>query len=450
MAFDLNVDLGELEGAAARERDLALLTHATRINVACGFHAGDEETMRTLSRAAAERGVLLGAHVGYRDREEFGRRELGVSPSQIAAETVEQLRTLAEIAAGAGAGISHVKPHGALYHRLGADPEAARLVAAAIAAEDEQLAILTLPGSALATAAAAAGLPVLREGFADRAYTAAGGLVARGTPGAMLGPERAAAQALAIATSRAFPAADGTPLRVDVETLCVHGDEEHAIATAAAVRRAIDGPAAPVDVRAAGEQALLVTVAGPGAVGTASAAAWEAWQGVLTDLVPGHETLLLRFSGPAPDPQTVATTLGRAPGQAAPDAARAPVTIPVRYDGPDLAAVAAATGLPADEVIARHTAARYEAAFCGFLPGFAYLLGGDPALEVPRRQDPRPAIPAGSVALAGPYSAVYPRSSPGGWQLIGTTDVVLFDPDRRDPALLTPGTPVRFQAVGLP
>jgi KipI family sensor histidine kinase inhibitor len=120
------------------------------------------------------------------------------------------------------------------------------------------------------------------------------------------------------------------------------------------------------------------------------------------------------------------------------------VEIPVVYDGPDLADVARLTGLAADEVVAAHTGTPWRVAFSGFAPGFAYLVGGDPRLAVPRRERSRTSVPAGSVGLAGEYSGVYPRSSPGGWQLIGRTDAVLWDLDREPPALLRPGGEVRF------
>ena len=124
------------------------------------------------------------------------------------------------------------------------------------------------------------------------------------------------------------------------------------------------------------------------------------------------------------------------------------VEVPVRYDGPDLARVAELTGLDEPEVVARHTAGSYRSGFCGFAPGFAYLTGLDESLHVPRRDDPRTKVRAGSVGLADEFTAVYPRDSPGGWQLIGHTDIALWDIDRDPPALLTPGTPVRFVDAG--
>ncbi|QGV81699.1 5-oxoprolinase subunit PxpB [Streptomyces ficellus] len=125
------------------------------------------------------------------------------------------------------------------------------------------------------------------------------------------------------------------------------------------------------------------------------------------------------------------------------------VEIPVRYDGPDLPDVAALWGVPPADVATVHSAAEFRVAFCGFAPGFGYLTGLPEAYEVPRRATPRTAVPAGAVAMAGPYTGVYPRSSPGGWQLIGTTDAVLWDPAREPAALLSPGTRVRFVPRGV-
>ena len=120
------------------------------------------------------------------------------------------------------------------------------------------------------------------------------------------------------------------------------------------------------------------------------------------------------------------------------------IEVPVTYDGPDLADVANHTGLSEDEIVAAHTGTPWTVAFGGFAPGFAYLVGGDERLVVPRRESPRTSVPAGSVGLAGEFSGVYPRSSPGGWQLIGQTDAEMFDVDRDPPALLAPGARVRF------
>ncbi|WP_051426381.1 5-oxoprolinase subunit B family protein [Jiangella gansuensis] len=207
---------------------------------------------------------------------------------------------------------------------------------------------------------------------------------------------------------------------------------------------------APPTVRPCGDAAVLLEVTAPDEAGAldevrALHATLRAHRpdGVV-DLVPAARTVLVVF-----DP--LVTTAGRVTDAVAtlPRAATAPadlplVEIPVVYDGDDLADIARRTGLSSDDVVARHLAARYTVAFIGFAPGFAYLSGLDPALTVPRRETPRTRVPAGAVAVAERFCGIYPRPAPGGWNLLGRTDAVLWDPARTPPALLPPGTPVRF------
>jgi KipI family sensor histidine kinase inhibitor len=173
----------------------------------------------------------------------------------------------------------------------------------------------------------------------------------------------------------------------------------------------------------------------------------------LADAVTGARSLLLVADTAAalPTVRSAAADALRLPGRAAPDhldtAAGAAVEIRVHYDGPDLAHVAELTGLSPREVVAAHTGRPWQVGFAGFAPGFAYLVGGDPRLDVPRRPTPRTKVPPGSVGLAGEFSGIYPRSSPGGWQLIGRTEQVLWDLDRDPPALLRPGLRVLFVDV---
>lgn len=175
-------------------------------------------------------------------------------------------------------------------------------------------------------------------------------------------------------------------------------------------------------------------------------------EGVL-DLVPAARTLLVVARSAAELPAVragVTAVAGRLEAGSLPPASAGDVEvpIPVRYDGVDLDDVAALTGLSRQQVVAAHTGRPWTVGFCGFAPGFAYLVGGDPRLEVPRRSEPRTSVPAGAVALAGPFSGVYPRSSPGGWQVIGHTAAPLWDVSRQPPALLHPGARVRFVDLG--
>lgn len=200
-------------------------------------------------------------------------------------------------------------------------------------------------------------------------------------------------------------------------------------------------------VRDYGDRALLLECGCGSEVLALSAAIREAELPGVIDIVPGARTVLVSLTGP--DQQSAVRT--RLAGLAVPEtfAADAPAeaVIDVVYDGPDLSAVAGLTGLSVSEVIEAHTGTPWRVGFGGFAPGFAYLVDGDPRLQVPRRPEPRTRVPAGSVGLAGEFSGVYPRESPGGWQLIGRTDAPLWDIARPQPALLIPGMWVRFRAV---
>jgi KipI family sensor histidine kinase inhibitor len=196
--------------------------------------------------------------------------------------------------------------------------------------------------------------------------------------------------------------------------------------------------------RAFGERALLLECRGADEVRAAYAEALRRQQaGELrcTDIVPAAATVLL--DGLA-DRQSVLDGLSHWPTDLPDDVTGELVELPVIYDGPDLESVARHCGLPADEVVGRHRATEFVVAFCGFAPGFAYLTGLPEELHVPRLEKPRSKVPVGSVGLAGAFTGVYPRASPGGWQLIARTDARLWDVERDPPALLTPGTRVRF------
>jgi KipI family sensor histidine kinase inhibitor len=215
-----------------------------------------------------------------------------------------------------------------------------------------------------------------------------------------------------------------------------------------------------VSVRPYGRTAFLLELSDQAAVHRA----WRRLMGARTggsplfagidDVVPGARTILVVCDPDRGDPALLSDRLADgllsgtdADGGGNADAPGREVGIPVVYDGPDLDGVAALTGLSVREVVSRHTGGVWTVGFLGFGPGFAYLAGGDPALAVPRRAEPRPAVPPGAVGLAAGMSAVYPSGMPGGWQLIGHTGLVLFDPTRDPPALLAPGDRVRFQSV---
>jgi 5-oxoprolinase (ATP-hydrolysing) subunit A len=247
--IDLNADLGEGFGRWRLTDDDALLTSVTSANVACGFHAGDPVTMRRVCERAAAGGVRIGAQVSYRDLAGFGRRSMDVPAAELAAEVAYQIGALEIFARAAGAGVAYVKPHGALYNRCVRDSAQAAAVVEGVRTAGAPLPVLGLPGSELHAAATAAGLPVIDEAFADRAYRADGTLVPRGEPGAVLtDPAQVLARSVAIAAGKDVTAVDGTPLRLSARSLCVHGDTPDAASLARRIRDELAG--AGITVRA--------------------------------------------------------------------------------------------------------------------------------------------------------------------------------------------------------
>ena len=238
--MDLNADLGEGFGHWSLGDDESLLDIVTSANVACGFHAGDPDTMLRTCLLAAERGVAIGAHVGYRDLAGFGRRFVDVAPATLTAEVLYQLGGLDACARAAGVRIGYVKPHGALYNALVRHEAQADAVVDAVRAYDPALTVLGMPGAVWLKRADVAGLPVRFEAFADRAYTAAGTLVPRDQVGSVLhDPVEIARRCVQLATEGTVTSVDGRRIRARVDSLCVHGDTPNAVVIATAARTAL-------------------------------------------------------------------------------------------------------------------------------------------------------------------------------------------------------------------
>ena len=233
--IDLNADIGE------GYDDAGLMPYLTRASIACGGHTGDARSMSAGLTLAAEYGVAVGAHPSYPDREGFGRRAWVATPEQIAQWVTQQIEALAEIAAHKGLRLAHAKPHGALYNAAAQQDAIATAIAQAIKDWDASLILLGLSGSRLIEAGRAAGLTVMQEVFADRRYQPDGQLVSRETPGALItDPEIAAEQAYALARAQPIVALDGSPLRLAVDTLCLHSDTPGANEIACAVAQALN------------------------------------------------------------------------------------------------------------------------------------------------------------------------------------------------------------------
>jgi UPF0271 protein len=238
VTVDLNCDLGESFGAWRMGDDDALLPLISTANVACGFHAGDPQTMLATCRAAAALGVTVAAHPGYRDLVGFGRRDIAMAPDALRADLLYQVSALTGVAAAASTVVRALKPHGALYNRAAVDPVTAGVVAE-VAAECG-LPLVGLAGSAAEAACASGGVRFIAEAFVDRGYRPDGTLAPRGEPGAVLtDPPTVAARAVRMVREGRVDAVDGTPLTVRVESLCVHSDTPGAVTIARAVRDAL-------------------------------------------------------------------------------------------------------------------------------------------------------------------------------------------------------------------
>jgi len=251
VAIDLNADLGESFGAYRIGSDEALIPLLTSANVACGFHAGDPVVIDYTVSLLREAGVALGAHPGFRDLAGFGRRDLGATSHEIETDVAYQVAALEGMGRRRGLALSHVKAHGSLYNLAWKDRTVAAAIAAGVASLGGGLTVVAPSGSAMESAAAAAGLPVAREAFADRAYASDGTLVSRRLPGAVLeDPEEVAQRALQIVCEGTIQAADGSVIGLPADTLCIHGDNPSAVTLATAVRAALTS--AGIELRAIG------------------------------------------------------------------------------------------------------------------------------------------------------------------------------------------------------
>ncbi len=236
-AVDLNSDLGESFGVYSIGDDQDVLRLITSANIACGAHAGDPRVMDATVRACRDLSVAIGAHPGFPDRVGFGRRTMDASPAEVETDVLYQIGALGAFAVANGVRLQHVKAHGALYNIAVIKPAVAAAIARAVVRYDRHLIFVAPIGSALEHAGIEAGLKVAREAFADRGYNADGTLVSRSLPGAVISDARVAAdRALRMVKDQSVEAVDGGSISIKVDTLCVHGDNPHAVEILGAIR----------------------------------------------------------------------------------------------------------------------------------------------------------------------------------------------------------------------
>ncbi|MBD8492915.1 LamB/YcsF family protein [Pseudomonas syringae] len=252
-AIDLNSDLGESFGAWSMGDDTAILEVVSSANVACGFHAGDPAGILRTLKAAAARGVAIGAHVAYPDLVGFGRRNMDIPAEQLTADVIYQIGALQGLARSVGARVSYVKPHGALYNTIASDPVQAGAVIEALLRLDPGLKLVGLANSPLLGWAREAGLSCVAEAFADRAYTDEGALVSRARPGAVLhDADLIARRMLRLVNEGVIESVDGRVIALQADSICVHGDSPYAVAIARTLKDCLHN--AGVKIRAFGQR----------------------------------------------------------------------------------------------------------------------------------------------------------------------------------------------------
>jgi len=447
--IDLNADLGELEDGSF---DAAVMPHLSSCNIACGAHAGNPDSMRRTIRLAKQHGVAIGAHPGYPDPENFGRLSMKFQTLELCDLIRDQILLLKRIAAEEGAEVEHVKLHGALYNDLAFDYDRSLAVSKTIVEIDPELRFIVFSNAETARAAEDAGLVAIHEVFADRAYTDDGRLKPRSEPGAVIYDESECLnQAVRLVRGEA-----GLP----VDSICVHGDNPSAIQFVSKLRNFFEQqkmlvqPAGKLEFSfwPLGERALLAKL--PPRISTSTHRKIRALQLVLDEfegiqeLVPCYAELKVDF-----DPAVVSFDQLKGHIQSLElSLADLPepryIEVPVVYDGEDLGRVAELSGCSKEDVIRLHSDPTYRVYMLGFSPGFAYLGGLKPTLATPRLETPRVRVPAGSIGIAGNQTGIYPIASPGGWNIIGRTDLKLFDPDAEKPFLFEAGDEVRFVPAG--
>ncbi|HEV7645148.1 MAG TPA: 5-oxoprolinase subunit PxpA [Pyrinomonadaceae bacterium] len=240
-SIDLNCDMGEFTDEAAIAKDAALMDFVSSVNIACGAHAGDETTMRRTAENALAKGVAVGAHPGYADKDNFGRTEMDLRMEEVYELVSEQVKLMKKITEDLGGRLHHVKPHGALYNQAAKDAELAHVIARAVKDIDAGLVFYGLANSHLISEAQKLGLGTASEVFADRTYQPDGSLTSRKLPGALITDTYdAVVQVLEMVTLGKVKALNGERIRIDAETVCIHGDGEHALEFAQAVREALE------------------------------------------------------------------------------------------------------------------------------------------------------------------------------------------------------------------
>jgi UPF0271 protein len=465
MRVDINSDIGE-----GMHDDYAILTFATSVNIACGGHAGNENTIRALSYEALLRNIGIGAHPGYPDREGFGRRILSISKNELRQSIKDQILRVKEIVEKLGGKLQHVKPHGALYNQASQDKVYADMIVDVVIEIDPALILMGQPHSMMQSVALKKGIIFAAEGFADRAYMENGALMPRSESGAVYDdPDQCLKQALQMIESHVVKAHDGERIPMPIETLCVHGDTPSALDIVRKIHEGLSGNGIQIKRMTAdeGPTCILKPFGIDGflfvfgneisneisqrvrAFKEALEKSEVSW---IRDIVPDYRSVATFINMELIQPVKAVQFLNKIVEQLEiiEKGPRIICHIPTCYGdiyGEDLQFVAQHAGLTKEEVVKRHVSIDYPVHMIGFKPGFPYLGGVDPTLRTPRLETPRVKVPAGSVGIADLQTGIYPLESPGGWHIIGRTPLKFFDATLQDPLLVHMGEYIRFEPI---
>jgi KipI family sensor histidine kinase inhibitor len=429
--------------------DALIMPYIQSCTIACGGHAGDRESIRKTIQLAQKYKVKIGAHPSYPDRKNFGRKRLNISVEKLGQSIRAQLNVFFEVSNEEGADVHHLKLHGALYNDAANDDVLAKMVVNIL--RDYPGLKLYAPFGSLWSNVASEGIELVPEGFIDRSYEADLSLRNRSKENAVIKDPAAAVQQLQQMLQGTIQV-NQEIMELKAKTYCIHGDNPNALAILKAIQKELYPR-----IRSFGDGAILlewwdeISEELQLKILNAQKFIEEKYTDQILEMVPAYQSLAV-YLGPEVEQQKVLEELSKVHFWKLRSVKRTYTTwvVPVCYEKEfaiDLAAMCAAKKMDREALIALHTSRSYPIHFMGFLPGFIYLGKLDERLHHPRKADPELLVPAGSVAIGGEQTGIYPQESPGGWHIIGATPANLFDANSENPVAWKAGDRIRFDRI---
>ena len=454
--MDINCDVGE-----GFEVEAKLMPYIQSCNIACGGHAGDNESMKRVVTVAIKNHVKIGAHPSYLDKESFGRKTINISATQLKKSVKQQINSLNKIILTQGGVLHHIKPHGALYNDIAKDKALALCFLEAITPYKATVKLYVPYKSIVAKQALEQGFSIVYEAFADRNYNKNLSLVSRAHPEALItNPKAVLKHVLQMVGMEKVTVVSGEQVTLKATTFCVHADTFSALDIVKTLHHHFSKKHNIV-YKPYGENAVLMEW--PQKISKSILNDIRLFVTVLDaeNIKEIQETnfvycsLLLVFNPKLTSYKALKSKL-KALYYARPTAKTHKKNtrwqIPVCYDkqfGLDLPLLAAEKKCSKQTIVSKHMSVNYTVYGIGFLPGFLYLGGLDKALFAPRKNTPRLNVPKGSVAIGGEQTGIYPQNSPGGWHIVGKTPVTLFNSQLKNPCTIVPGDEIQFTAITL-